>query len=240
MMNYRKQLEEGFVDAWFALQMDRIAETENTRLVEEYQASRDDPAFALPEDLDRTCQDLIRRTLAAGKRRRTAGSLRGFARKFLVAVLLAVSLGTCWVLANPELESKPEIQIYEDTYATHTDYYFQEKEPMPDVLVITTGWLPEGYVLDDERWSGNSSSKVFYKRPSGHIEIMKTHLLPDALETEEMPREDVLVQGYPGEIVTESEWTRVIWLDEETWIKYRVSADALSVETLLKIAEEVE
>ena len=239
-MNYRKQLEEGFVDAWFALQMDRIVETEGARLAAEYQASRDDPAFALPEDLDRTCQGLIRRALAEEKRRRAMGSLGGFARRVLVAALVAVSLMACWVLANPRQESRPEIRIYEDTYATHTDYYFQEKEPLPDILVITAGWLPEGYVLNDESWSGNSSSKVFYQRPSGHIEVVKTHLLPDSLEPEKLPREDVRVQGYPGEIVTEGDWTSVTWVNEETWIKYWVNADALSVETLLKVAEEIE
>ncbi|MBQ9851286.1 MAG: hypothetical protein IJO37_00015 [Ruminiclostridium sp.] len=239
-MNYRKQLEEGFVDAWFALQIDRIAEGEGARLAAEYQASRDDSAFALPEDLDRTCQGLIRRALAEEKRRRAVGSLGGFARRLLVAVLVAVSLMACWVLANPRQESRPEIRIYEDTYATHTDYYFQEKEPLPDILVITAGWLPEGYVLNDESWSGNSSSKVFYQRPSGHIEIVKTHLLPDSLEPEELPREDVRVQGYSGEIVTEGDWTSVTWVNEETWIKYWVNADALSVETLLKVAEEIE
>ena len=239
-MNYRKQLEEGFVDAWFALQIDRIAEGEGARLAAEYQASRDDPAFALPEDLDRTCQGLIRRALAEEKRRRAVGSLKGFSRRLLVAALVAVSLGTCWVLANPRLESRPEIRMYEDTYATHTDYYFQEKEPVPDVLVITAGWLPEGYILDDESRFENSSSKLFYKRPIGHIEIVKTHLLPESLEPEEMPREDVRVQGYPGEIATEGGWTSVTWVNEETWIKYWVNADALSVETLLKVAEEIE
>ena len=30
------------------------------------------------------------------------------------------------------------------------------------------------------------------------------------------------------------------WVNEETWIKYRVNADELSVETLLKVAEEIE
>ena len=63
-MTDRKRLLDNYEDALFALMMDELAEQEGQRLLEENERLKQDPAAAIPEDVDKRCLKTIKRTFA--------------------------------------------------------------------------------------------------------------------------------------------------------------------------------
>ena len=84
-MNRRDELRDRYEDALFAMLMDEIAEKEAAMAQEENERLKDDPAAAVPEDVDRRCLQTISRYFTKQKR-------RDYTVKALKYALLAVGL----------------------------------------------------------------------------------------------------------------------------------------------------
>ena len=66
-MDKQEQLQEQYEDALFALAMNKIATAEGQWAIEENERLKNDPAAAVPEELDRRCMQTIQRQFAKQK-----------------------------------------------------------------------------------------------------------------------------------------------------------------------------
>ena len=100
-MTTREQLEEQYEDAYFALLMHKIAEQDGARLEHLNEELQNDPAAAVPEEIDRKCLKTIDRYFAQKRHAgywRTSKKILG--RVGIVAAIVMLLFTTAFALSE--------------------------------------------------------------------------------------------------------------------------------------------
>lgn len=234
-MKSKEQLLEQYDDLLFTALMERVAEKEGARLMEENAKLRADPSMDIPAESYQRGLQAINRAFAAHARRsgvRVAGRLL---RNIAIAVLTVIILASIAFAVSPELRAYV-VTTFLNINETYTDISFMET-PSSDNLQINLGWIPDGFDLgyedaiegDIERQYTNQQGGVFY------VEKMEPHLI--TVDTENASIERVTIQGYEGASIRKGNEVRIVWLNTDIQTVYLVDAENLSFKDTLKIAE---
>ena len=152
-------LQDQYEDAYFALLMHEVAEQEGVRLEKLNEELQNDPAAAVPEEIDRKCLKTIDRYFAQKRHAgywRTSQKILG--RVGIVAAIIMLLFTTAFALSEEFRSTALNLLItIEEKY---TDLHMQEAEDPPtgsaSVTVDTSagsdyfddleiGWIPDGY-----------------------------------------------------------------------------------------------
>ena len=163
MDKIRKQLQENYEDAMFALLMDDFALSEGARLLEESKAMNEDPAMALPEGMEERGLKMIRKAFRK-KRLRTAAKVgRKYVPRLAVLLLvLNIAFGVTFFtveafrveVLNMALrfqDTYTNIQFTGETTAASTGYTAEDLQKV----------LPDGYTMESYEKSSDGESAQF-------------------------------------------------------------------------------
>lgn len=145
-MTRQELLVEQYEDALFALIMDKVAEVEGQKAIEENQRLKASGEVVIPEELNRRCKQTIRRK-TAGKHLKRYG--KGFGKvlnKVAIVALMALLLFTT-AFATSESFRVKTLNFVMEVFDDRTEIKFVPKDTAADstaVPEITAGWLPEG------------------------------------------------------------------------------------------------
>lgn len=235
-MTREEQLMQEYEDLIFKILMDRVAQAEGARLLEENERLLADPEAAVPESVQRRVEKTIQDAFDGRKKEFVHRSLRRALKVAVIAAILLALTATVAFAASPALRAKA-INTVKNIYETHTDFAFTSDKPHAQELEINAIWLPDGFSIQSE---GSISTHTWenYANDSGAtVSIEKSLPISTAVDTEDATVTSVIVQGFEGTLIEEGDYSTVLWLNTNENVVYYVDGEGISSELLLEIAE---
>ena len=223
-MKNREQLWEDYEEARFALLMDALAEAEGEEALRLSEALNRDPEGALPPEVDRRCEAVIREAFVQRRLHATGRTAVRWLTKVLVAAMLgAVMFAAAFALSEDVRVAtlNTVIKVMDD----RTQITFEsaggdaggtaappaEGTAAEDGLEyhynIALEWVPEGFELEGGIEGG--SDLVSYLSPvDGLLEVSVTPYSQSSvynLNTEGCTKQEITVQGHPAELYVTGE-----------------------------------
>lgn len=238
-MKNREQLREQYEDALFAMMMGELASLEGEKALAENKRLQDDPAAAVPGQIDRKCMQTIRghfRKDHMRKAGRTARKALGIAA-MVFGIFSALFVGA---FAMSETVRINTMNLITETFGESTDFYFA---PSADgIPQIKAGWIPEGFVLDSE---GMDESGSWFEYKNENQQSIRGLYIPGeqfimSIDTEDAIVTQVQIHGVEAFIAQKEDDIQIAWsLSNNTALVY-LCGTGISIETLLYIAERIE
>lgn len=223
-MKNREQLWEDYEEARFALLMDALAEAEGEETLRLSEALNRDPEGALPPEVDRRCEAVIREVFVQRRLHATGRTAVRWLTKVLVAAtLVAFMFAAAFALSEDVRVAtlNAVIEVMDD----RTQITFEgaggdaggtaappaEGTEAEDGLEyhynIALEWVPEGFELEGGIEGG--SDLVSYLSPvDGLLEVSVTPYSQSSvynLNTEGCTKQEITVQGHPAELYVTGE-----------------------------------
>ena len=246
-MKNREQLWEDYEEARFALLMDALAEEEGEEALRLSEALNRDPEGALPPEVDRRCEAVIRGAFVQRRLHATGRTAVRWLTKVLVAAMLgAVMFAAAFALSEDVRVAtlNTVIEVMDDrtqiTFeSTDGDTGGTAAPPAEGTAAedgleyhynIALEWVPEGYELVDGWTTENGiSDHVNYENKIGlALSVDIARYDPGLIynfDTENRAQKAVEVQGHQATLyVTNEEKLRSLYegLDVEVWSELTV------------------
>ena len=182
-MTREEQLMQEYEDLTFKILMDRVSQAEGARLLEENERLLADPAAAVPESVQRRTEKTIQDAFDGRKKEFVHRSLRRALKVAVIAAILLATTATVVFAVSPTARAKMKNTI-RNVYETHTDFNYTGDTQSPEELEITTGWLPEGFSVQDEGSIGTHTWEDYINATGDTINIQKSYPISMAVDTE--------------------------------------------------------
>lgn len=239
-MKNREQLWEDYEEARFALLMDALAEAEGEEALRLSEALNRDPEGALPPEVDRRCEAVIREAFVQRRLHATGRTAVRWLTKVLVAAMLgAVMFAAAFALSEDVRVAtlNAVIEVMDD----RTQITFEgaggdaggtaappaegtEAEEWTHPYSIALEWVPEGFELEKYQ-----SDEVSYRNDAGDEILVSVDRYSEDLvytfDTEDRAQKAVEVQGHQATLYsTNEEKLRALYegLDVEVWSELTV------------------
>lgn len=248
-MANRKQLQERYEEAMFALLLDDVAEEEGQELLKLAEELNHDPDAAVPEELDQTCKKLISDAVRKEKLRRTGRVTIRVLRKVAIVAIAAVMLFAVAYATIPEFRVgflNLMLSITDD--GTHLTLQPDENGSLQNSNSVVSHYtmpeIPAEYKLItcDETKTGRD---YWYQTEDGKIIAIDVTLNRNTIysvDTEDTVVTDVNINGYAG-ICAEKKYIKqdisVTWADTDHAVFLNIWSNALDKEALLDMAEAI-
>lgn len=246
-------LKSQYEDAYFALLMHEVAEQEGIRLEKLNEELQNDPAAAVPKEIDRKCLKTIDRYFAQKRHAgywRTSKKILG--RVGIVAAIIMLLFTTAFALSEDFRVTALNLLItIEEKY---TELHMEEaEETTADSASVTAdtstgsdyfddleiGWMPEGYTC-----IMNYPNEMYgFENKSGDTFVIDrangtTNMSVDTEDAENV--EHIVINGIETLRVTKQGCINTIMMDTERGIFMRVwTSEGISQETNQKMAENI-
>ena len=199
-MTRQELLVEQYEDALFALIMDKVAEVEGQKAIEENQRLKESGEVVIPEELNRRCKQTIRCKTAEKHLKRYGKGFGKVLNKVAIVALMALLLFTT-AFATSESFRVKTLNFVMEVFDDRTEIKFVPKDTAADstaVPEITAGWLPEGFKLT--RTDALKANRVYEYANSDNtayiaVNIMEMTSVSMALDTEDAKTLSLQVQG---------------------------------------------
>lgn len=244
-MKTHRELVDGYLDASWALAMERVAIRQGELAGELAERLEQDPGTAVPRRTVKRCRAAIRRAFAPPVKR---------AKAVLARVVIAAVL--CGLLTTAACAISPGFKAF----LTHIFYSVTEvftaftlQDPQTEDIGALQGhayeinglrfeWLPEGYEYADGEETEKSQWVEFADDKQGYIQIRVMDLSEASAYTydsEENRGHIVSIGDFKGQIIEEKESKELLWIDDQRGKIIFVMATDLSQEGLLQLAESI-
>ena len=125
-MKREEELQQEYEDILFKIMMDRVAQAEGARLLEENQQLLEVPSAEVPQDIQKHAYKTIQSAFSKKKRRQRMGSLRRGLRVAAIAAILIALLTGITFAAFPDVRAKV-INTILDVHDRYTNFFFTEE-----------------------------------------------------------------------------------------------------------------
>ena len=245
-MKTHRELVDGYLDASWALAMERVAVRQGELAVALEERLARDPGAAVPRRTVKRCRAAIRRAFAPPPARR----VRTVLTRVLIAAVLCGLLTTAACAVSPQFKAFLTHIFYSvaETFTSLTlrDPQIEDVSKSHGQAIEVNGlfleWLPEGYEYVD----GNETARVrrvdFQNDQGEYIQIRVMALTETAAYTydsESGEGERVAIGDYEGRLIDEGPYTLLFWVDEQRGEATMILASALPQEELLQLAESL-
>ena len=244
-MTRQELLVEQYEDALFALVMDKVAEVEGQKAIEENQRLKASGEVVIPEELNRRCKQTIRCKTAEKHLKRYGKGFGKVLNKVAIVALMALLLFTT-AFATSESFRVKTLNFVMEVFDDRTEIKFVPKDTAADspaVPEITAGWLPEGFELTREESAGASRLYAYGipgERACISVNIMEMTSVSMVLDTEDANSISQQVQGEDAIMVDKGNIKQLAWKlhADENWYCC-VITENISEEDMLKFAENI-
>lgn len=249
------ELNEQLEDAYFALLLNRYAESEGRKQQEEYEkAAAQNELLPVPEDLDAKCRDLIRKSSAKGRRKQLIQ--RTLPRIGRIAAVLLIVIGLCTTLVfSVDALRIPTINFIIDQYERYTSIGKDVQEPPTDPTESNqespteilpnnqtpsplAGILPDTFEMLNHRISPSGSLVCAYRGPDNCVINYSVSSYSGVLnvDTEGASTEPISILGYSGFLITKGEKLTIVWVDEPGNKVYHMTSSSIGTNQLMEYA----
>lgn len=238
-MNKQEQLQEQYEDALFALIMDKIATAEGQWAMEENERLKEDPSAAVPEELDKRCMQMIRRHFA----KQQVYTVGHFTAKIMKRVVMAAGIAALMftgVFAASETVRINTMNLIIEVFEDNTDFRFVSR-PVDSTPRISVGWVPDGYILEDQ---GQDNESVWYQyrkseSESLYIDCSTTVGGGMGVDTEEAEVEYVEIRNSRAMLIKKELDMQLVWTERDNAVLISLYGAGMNQDDLLCVANEL-
>ncbi len=239
MDSKQERLRERYEDALFAIMMEELASSLGQEALEENERLKNDPAAAVPEQIEKKCMQTIRdhyRKAAVKKAGRvTLGVLGKTAMVFGLASAMFFS-----AFALSEDVRIGTMNLIVETFGESTDFHFAAA-PSNSVPQIKAGWVPDGFELEDEGADSDSSWFSYLNDEGQHLRAL--YVLGEgtlfSIDTENVEASSIQIQGTAATLMVKENQVHIAWVDSERQGFVEVFGTGISPENLIRVAENI-
>lgn len=245
-MKTHQELVDSYLDASWALAMEKVAIRQGELAEELEERLKQDPDAAVPGRTIKRCRAAMRKTFAPPPVSRF--------KTVLVRVVMAAVL--CGLLTTAACAVSPQFKEFLTRIfysVTETFTSFTLRDPQVEDVSKTHGqsieinglrfeWLPEGYEYVDGEETERSRWVEFENGKSDRIRIRVMDVKDASAYTYDSQNgvgEDVKVGDYAGRLTDENGYRTLFWLDEQQGKATVILVTALPREELLQLAESI-
>lgn len=239
-MNRHERLQEQYEDSLFALLMDEVAAMEGQRAIEENERLQNDPAAAVPEDVDRRCMRTIHRHFARQKARAAGRVTLKVAKRVTLAAGIGAILFTTAFALSEELRAGV-LNLMIETFETNTEFRFTRSDE-PAAPRLEVRWMPNGYALVDQG-SDDLGTWYEYQNTEGamiNISCEKADELATRIDTEDAEAEYIQIQNSQAMLVEEEPWLQLLWNAQDDSVLIKILGIGVEREDVLQVANELQ
>lgn len=240
MDSKQERLRERYEDALFAIMMEELASSLGQEALEENERLKNDPAAAVPEQIEKKCMQTIhdhyRKAAVKKAGRVTLGVLGKTAMVFGLASAMFFS-----AFALSEDVRIGTMNLIVETFGESTDFHFAAA-PSNSVPQIKAGWVPEGFELKS-MGTDEMSSWLVYENPEGHYIKGAYTVLGDgqliSVDTEDAEIIPVPIHDIDAMMICKGSKLQIAWetIDKRGFVE--IFCNELTAEELIKIAENI-
>lgn len=244
-MKTHRELVDGYLDASWALAMERVAIRQGDLAGELEECLNQDPGAAVPRHTVKRCRAAIRRAFSPPMKRAKAV----LARVVITAVL-------CGLLTSAACAISPDFKefltrIFYSVTEVFTAFTLQDPQTEDigalqghayEISGLRFEWLPEGYEYVDGEETERSQRVEFENKDSDRIRIRVMNVEDASAYTYDSQNgvgEDVKVGDFEGRLIEENGYLTLFWIDEEQGFATIILSTALPQEELLQLAESI-
>lgn len=255
-MTRREQLQENVEDAVFALLMEDVAEQEGKRLIEENEQLKHDPSAKVPDDLDKRCRKIIKRSYAKDRRQTVGKTIHNILGNVALAAMVCIMLFVSAFAAVPEIRVMTLNLLIEISdvstslrlVGVHNGSTAQDAgTDGTDSVQTLWGYrlpeIPNGYevVFED---SSDRATTLWYSGTDGSsikFNISKaSESFKISVDTEDAEGEKIQIHGYDGLLVVKDNRIEIIWGDTTQNKFVSIICTGVDRSTALSLAKEME
>lgn len=254
-MTRREQLQENVEDAVFALLMEDVAEQEGKRLIEENEQLKHDPSAKIPDDLDRRCRKIIKRSYAKDRRRTVGHTIHRILGNVALAAMVCILLFVSAFAAVPEIRVMTLNLLIEvsdvstslrlvgvDNGSTAQDAGANESDSVQTLWGYRLPEMPDGYMVAYENnseltvdlWYDNADDKFIRFKIAKALDTFSIDV-----DTENAEVKDIKVHGYDGLLIGKDGVLKIVWGDTDQGNFVSITCKGIDQNTLLSYANEM-
>lgn len=156
-------------------------------------------------------------------------------RTVLSVLLVLAAIVTILFQIFPDLRIRV-FNTFLNLYESQSVISFEKIAPE---LVITVGWIPEGFEKTEDGFHEMSSWNGFNNHEGAIIHIQKSFSPTITLGAETPETKVIKMHGYDATLMTENEEVYLLWMNEKEQVMYFIYTEKVPVETTLKFAENI-
>ena len=254
-MTDRKRLLDNYEDALFALMMDELAEQEGQRLLEENERLKQDPAAAIPEDVDKRCLKTIKRTFARKHHMVVMRLVSAMFRKVAVfAFVMMIMYGTAYA-AFPEVRTKTLnllIEMSDVSARLTSDNNVGSANSGNRAENVSNDGILQGYQLPPvpdgfeilSMGSTSMSGWIRYtdnQKKSIYISISAAENMVRNRDSEDVDSiESIQIHSYDGLIIEKDDRIDITWCDTDRNNFISIACTGIERNSVIQFAEDLE
>lgn len=248
----RRQIQEQYEDALFAVLMEKAAQLRGQQAYEEMERLNQSDEIEIPPETDKRFRKLIVRHVRSFQAKRRRKRIRKVLNRVAIAACLAALLAGTALAVSPTLRQKLlDVLVFITDQGTNFQLSYtgelREADSLTDSIVeeFEIGWVPEGFSFIEERRSILDIEYEFSTEEEATIVISR--MSPDAMgitiDTEDATVSHKIIDG---KSVTISEKDKaiddtviVVWIDQSTASFFMVTTHGVSKDDALKVVENI-
>lgn len=235
-MKSQEQLQEQYEDAYFALLMAEFARSEGKSAWEENERLKKDPNAEVPKEVDVRCQKAIRRHFAKQTAQKV-GRITFKAFKHVAAIVGIAAILFISAFAASETVRVNTMNLIIDVLGESTDLHIGSRQN-ESVPIIKVGWLPDGYILE-EQGESNISTWYQYRKSESElilIECTKSNGTVLSIDTEGAAVEYLNIQGSQAILADKDGELQLVWTTSNKMAFLSLIGEGVQKDDLIRVA----
>lgn len=252
-MNREEKLREELEDAWFELLMEKISKQEGAELIALNEQLKQDPAYAVPEEVTQRCIETIRKSITQEKRRKSMKTIGKICVKVACVAAIASTLLVTAYASLPSARKIAIMNLFEEIKDESTRLVMEdvnkigEKDPetsenVPKVLMgYQIPELPKDFRVVDEQEETNIARITYsdYYEKSVRFRFARNVSSAVEVDTEDVIKYPVQINGIDGFMYVKEAFVKIVWIDMNTNTMITVSGEGLDENYVKELAGKV-
>lgn len=253
-MNREEKLREELEEAWFALLMEKIAKEEGAELNALNEQLKNDPAYAVPDEVTKRGLQTIRTELCKDRKRKTWAKIKKISVKVAcVAAIMSAMMVTAYATIPDFKTAALNLLIQASDVSTRlvmTDEEVnkpqisetQTPDREPKILMgYQIPEMPDEYVIVSEQQEDNNAS-IRYANSDG--ESIRFHFYFQAsgavdVDTEDTNSRPVIIHGYEGLLCEKNGMVQLVWNDQTTNTFIQIFGEGIDAAYIQELADGI-
>ena len=238
-MKKNENMQEQYEDALFSLLMERVAESRGAEAYEENEKLKADPAFEVPEDLEKRCINLIRKKVAKQSSSETKRVIKMTLYRAAAVACVALVLFATVFAASPKLQTSA-INFLIREFDGYTTFSFTDRVSVSDAPKVNVTWLPNGFFLTAREQNPMQTVLIYQNEDGALIRIHVSDVHSSiSIDNEKTDSSTVTINDHAANYSDDGMIKTIVWLIESSNYSVMITSTGVPEAELFQIAKEL-
>ena len=238
-MKKNENMQEQYEDALFSLLMERVAESRGAEAYEENEKLKADPAFEVPEDLEKRCINLIRKKVAKQSSKETKHVIKMTLYRAAAVACVALVLFATVFAASPNLQTSA-INFLIKEFDGYTTFSLTDRVSVADAPNGNVTWLPGGFFLAAQEQRPTQTVLTYQSEDGAFVRIHVSDVRSAiSIDNENADSSTVTINDHAATYSDDGMIKTIVWLIESSNYFVMITSAGIPEADLFHLAENL-